>query len=471
MLLKMSVSGGVLILFLMIIRQIAGRRLPRRVLMLLWAVALLRLLVPVELPIKYGIAVPAVEAVERAAEKSDIFVGNKGGFEADRQAEGADLRGAGDGLWEESSDWPGVGFGLREASSGLRGVDFGLKGRQAVIWFFGALGLALFFIVSYLRELKKIREALPLPKEKETYLRELADIPERVRIRNLDKIFSPMVFGILRPQIILPGIWQPENERQMKYVLTHEVVHIRRADNFWKIMMLAALCIHWFHPLVWMMYVMFNRDMELSCDELVIRKLGGQAKKEYAMTLVALAEKQRHSALFSIGFGKNAVRERIVGIMKFRKLTIWSVACLVILAGIFVTAFAKGTAGRIAEDRSLYSAESYEEGAASGRQGTDSEGTKGRMKGILADSEYFPEYEKYGLSYDARSGHLMYGGEIVGHFHDETSKGVYTHLTDEDGKVSFIVARDSDNRIVGVTSEEISRKEERVEEDNRLAKG
>lgn len=400
MLFKMSLSGGILILFIIAVRFAALNKLPKRMFMMLWLVALLRLLLPVEFPLAYGIASPVTEAVEKSR--------------------AADLKSAG----FESA-------GQKQALTISRG-SFNLP---VIVWLSGMMVMFFFLGILYFREYRKMQEALPVSGERERDLRAIAGIPGRVKIMVSDRIVSPMTFGLRRPKIILPKVWQPENDSQLKYVLIHEVVHIKRADNLWKIMMLSALCIHWFNPLVFLMYVLFNRDMELSCDEKVLLLTGAEAKNEYAVTLVNLAESQQRLSAFSAGFGKNAVKERIVAIMKFKKITTFGIVCAMALTCVSVTAFAEGKSGMTEEH--------------SGIQNIVSENVSTSFNQIIASSDIFPEYEKYGLSYDADTDHFMYEGRIVGFFHDETSPGVYTHLTDENGEVFLTVSRDSSNKITG----------------------
>lgn len=335
MLLKMSLSGGSLILFIAVVRLLALNRFPKRIFMLLWSVALLRLLVPLELPFAYGIAQPAIKAA--ASKTAEIVSGRKAG-----------------------------------------------QNFAVVIWLTGASAMLLVLGTLYIREYCKIREALPVPEEKEKYLRLLSGVPGRVKLRISDRIASPVAIGIVRPKIVLPKVLPPENDGHLKYVLLHETIHIKRGDNLWKIVMLLALCVHWFNPLVWMMYFLFNRDMELSCDEKVILLAGERAKKEYAMALLHLAEKQRRWSAFSAGFGKNAVKERIVAIMKFKKITVSGLICAVILTGVSVTVFAQG--GGAAENAGV--------GEAAGLHG---ERTKeGRsINRSLAHSGSIPGIEKY----------------------------------------------------------------------------
>ncbi len=312
MLLKMSLSGGILILLIALVRIAALNKLPKRMFMLLWSVALLRLLVPAELPLTWGIALPVMRAAEDIAGKIPVS-------EALRN----------DGMGTDKAE-----------NSGISGAG---QNYAFFIWLTGALTMLFILSAFYIREYRKIREALPIPKEWEEHLRTLAGIPAIVRLQASDRLASPVAFGAVRPKIVLPKTLQPEGDSQLKYVLIHEMVHIKRADNLRKMVMLLALCVHWFNPLVWMMYFLFNRDMELSCDEKVILLAGWETKKEYAMALVNLAEKQRRFSVFSSGFGKNAVKERIVAIMNFKKITVFGILSAVILTGVSVTVFAGGS--------------------------------------------------------------------------------------------------------------------------------
>ena len=123
-------------------------------------------------------------------------------------------------------------------------------------------------------------------------------------------------------------------------MLTHEYVHIRRFDAITKILFAAVLCIHWFNPLVWVMYVLANRDVELSCDAWVIRMMGAKNRSSYALMLIKMEERRNDmSALYS-HFGKNAISERIEAIMKFKKTSTIACALALVLVVGATTAFA-----------------------------------------------------------------------------------------------------------------------------------
>lgn len=278
-----------------------------------------------------------------------------------------------------------------------------------------------------------------------------------------DRILSPFIYGIVSPKIILPKFLSLDINTELKYILTHELVHMKRADNLRKIILLIAVSIHWFNPFVWMMYVFLNRDIELSCDEEVIFLLGWSKRKEYAMVLTNLAEKQYCWSLFSNGFGNNVIQERIVAIMKFKKVTAVSIVCSVVLVGAAATAFAKNNSSIPEGNRNTYNSISKERKATKAA-GTDDRGNAmeiADMGGsdvnipLIDDLEQFVQYEEYGLYYDSIKNHLVYSGQIVGYFHDEKFKGVYAHITDDEGTVGIVAVRDSEYKLTGLKTVDI----------------
>ncbi len=154
---------------------------------------------------------------------------------------------------------------------------------------------------------------------------------------------SPLTYGILRPVVLLPERhFTPE---QLKFILTHELTHVRCFDGLRKILSSAALVLHWYNPLVWLMYGLYNRDIELACDEAVVRRLGIERKADYAMTIIAMKSSSNaydygYSSFSKIS-GKYAAEERIGFIMKIKKKTTAALilACIVVstVAGAFAT--------------------------------------------------------------------------------------------------------------------------------------
>lgn len=195
------------------------------------------------------------------------------------------------------------------------------------IWLIGVITISLFFIVSYLRFYKEFQTAIPL--KNNSYLNEwLRDqkLMRTIQISVSDRITTPLTYKLFKPVIIFPKSTDWSDEKSIQFVLAHEYVHIKRMDVLWKAILTVILALHWFNPLVWMMYYLVNRDIELSCDEKVIRQFGDEAKSEYALALINMAEKRKKMTPLYNNFSKDGIEERIVSIMKLKKTSILGVA-------------------------------------------------------------------------------------------------------------------------------------------------
>ena len=152
----------------------------------------------------------------------------------------------------------------------------------------GAAVCAVVFAAAYGRCCREFRAFFPV--ESEVTRRWLQSHPLRrtVAIRQSGRISSPLTFGVLRPVILVPKKTDWTDETALRYVLEHEFVHIQRFDVLSKLLLIAAVCVHRFNPLVWVMYVLANRDLELSCDETVLRRFGGDIRAAYARVLIRM---------------------------------------------------------------------------------------------------------------------------------------------------------------------------------------
>ena len=309
----MSVAGGVLILFIVVIRALAIHRLPKTTFLALWMIAALRLLLPFSIPLPFNIHIGL-----------DVF------SDVVQELPSGNIASTLPGDSPPSYD-----IGTAVPSPVTERISI-----FVMLWLVGALLLVLYFSISYLRSMRKFRMSIP---DNTPYIQNWLtahQISRPLVVRSSDLISSPLTYGILHPVILLPKKLDRNDQAALKYVLTHEYVHIRRFDAITKILFAAVLCIHWFNPLVWVMYVLANRDMELSCDAWVIRMMGAKNRSSYALMLIKMEEKRSGmSALYS-HFGKNAISERIEAIMKFKKTSI--LACTLALALIAgaTTAFA-----------------------------------------------------------------------------------------------------------------------------------
>ncbi len=310
---QMSVAGGVLILFIVLIRALAIHRLPKTTFLALWMIAALRLLLPFSIPMPFKIHIDL-----------DVF------SDVVQELPSGNIGSPYRGIVRTSYD-----TGAVVSSPATEHIS-----TFEILWLVGVLLLALYFSISYFRSMRKFRMSIP---DNTPYIREWLNAHQIVRpieVRSSDLISSPLTYGILHPVILLPKKLDRNDQVALKYVLTHEYVHIRRFDAITKILFAAVLCIHWFNPLVWVMYVLANRDIELSCDAWVIRMTGVKNRSSYALMLIKMEERRNGMSALCNHFGKNAISERIEAIMKFKKTSIWAcILALALIAGA-TTAFA-----------------------------------------------------------------------------------------------------------------------------------
>ena len=313
---QMSVAGGVLILFIVVIRALAIHRLPKTTFLALWMIAALRLLLPFSIPLPFNIHIGL-----------DVF------SDVVQELPSGNIASTLPGDSPPSYD-----IGTAVPSPVTERISI-----FVMLWLVGALLLVLYFSISYLRSMRKFRMSIP---DNTPYIQNWLtahQISRPLVVRSSDLISSPLTYGILHPVILLPKKLDRNDQAALKYVLTHEYVHIRRFDAITKILFAAVLCIHWFNPLVWVMYVLANRDMELSCDAWVIRMLGEKNRSSYALMLIKMEERRSGMSALCSHLGKNAISERIEAIMKFKKTSILACAFALVLVVGATTAFATST--------------------------------------------------------------------------------------------------------------------------------
>ena len=311
---EMSIYGSVLILVILAVRVLWLDKLPKRTFPVLWDIALLRLLVPFSVSSACSVY-SFLEAGQRQI--SGASAAAEGGMTA------ADA----------SPVWNGQGYPLREFldEPGLPLPGENLEWLLPMIWGLGCFLCAAFFVITYARSLQRFREALPVDDLQIRQWQQRHGARRPISVRQTDRIAAPLTYGVLRPVILLPRKVLWKDSADLDYILQHEYVHICRRDAVRKILTAAALCTHWFNPFVWIMAGMLNRDIELACDEDVLRRFGSQARVGYAMALIRMEEKKRSLLPVFNGFSKNAIEERINLIMKYRKVRYMAVAAAFVL--------------------------------------------------------------------------------------------------------------------------------------------
>lgn len=350
----LNISGQAAIIFavLLVVRGIfALGRVPKKYAYGLWAILFIRLLLPVQIEARWGlmpresVLVRAVEGMANTAsqgERGNTASGNPAGniqFDAGRDIQ--ENRQSMPEEWEIPMNWQSI-YESRDTSAeqyGIHGVGQDAQSvwpknmfeqtasgfRQFSVWTAAvclwAAGIALFMghgLLSYLRLKRKICCSLRLEGWGEgIYL--------------ADDIETPFVFGF-----IVPGIYLPSNmaEKNYPYVIAHERIHIRRRDYLVKLGVYLLTCLYWFHPLVWAGFILLSRDMETSCDEAVLRQMGGGCREEYADSLLQLACGKRYPTAAPLAFGEGDIRGRIKHIMGYRKASAAAAIAPVVLTGI-----------------------------------------------------------------------------------------------------------------------------------------
>ena len=209
------------------------------------------------------------------------------------------------------------------------------------IWLTIAIVLAVYFIFVYFRFKSKLKPLETCDIGNFEAIRNRLKIKRSVRLYKSESISSPLTYGILIPCIIVPDNFETEDAKSDEYMILHECIHIKHFDAAWKLLAALALCIHWFNPLVWLMFALFNRDIELACDEGVLKAAGHEKRSDYAMSLIKIEETKtnRQNMLYSC-FSKNIVEERIGAIMKYRKKGIAALIASALLISVNASVFA-----------------------------------------------------------------------------------------------------------------------------------
>ena len=305
-LLQMSFLGTVIILLIVVLRAVLINRLPKKTFLILWWIALIRLLVP--------FSIKSVTSIYSLLQSiySDI--------NPVRTAQTTTFL-------PIHGNMPEIANGLSEAMV-QRTESISIL---SVIWLAGLLLCFGFFAVSYIKCYREFRFSLPVENDILEAWKEKHPLKRSLSIRQIETIAAPLSYGVIRPVILMPKNTEWKNIYQLRYVLEHEYVHIRRLDMLTKLIMIAAVCIHWFNPLVWVMYILFNRDLELSCDETVVRRFGMDIKSVYATALISMEEKKSGQTPLCNSFSKNAIEERIRAIMKIKKTSKFAVIISVVL--------------------------------------------------------------------------------------------------------------------------------------------
>lgn len=190
----------------------------------------------------------------------------------------------------------------------------------AALWIFGMILILSHALVNYLRIHAMVREAVPL----------------KDNVLLCDAVRSPFILGIVRPRIYLPSDMDHE---QMDYVLAHERAHLKRRDHWWKPLGYLLLAVYWFNPMVWAAYLLLCRDIELACDEKVIKGMDIKEKKSYSEALVSCSMQRRMIMACPLAFGEVGVKERVKTVLSYKKPAFWLILAAIIACAAVAVCF------------------------------------------------------------------------------------------------------------------------------------
>lgn len=278
--LNLSINASYIILAIILVRAVF-KKMPRRFVVIMWCLVAIRLLCPFSFESELSL-VPSSQTVS-----PDIMMSDKPSIDSGISIVDKVVNPILSERHETNiaSSEPPLQLFLTIAS---------------IIWVAGVITLLLYGVISYVHLKKRIADSV-LYKD---------------NILFSEKISSPFILGIIKPKIYLPyGL----NETTMDYVISHEITHLKRYDYLTKILGFILLAIHWFNPLVWISYILLCRDIELACDENVIKDMNIETKEKYAEALLECSIKKHKFAVSPLAFGEVGVKERVSNIMKYKK--------------------------------------------------------------------------------------------------------------------------------------------------------
>ncbi len=305
--LNRSISAGWLILAVVGLRFVL-RKAPGWSHVLLWGIVALRLICPISVESSLSLVPSAQTIQEEALSGSGITVHTGIGPVDDRVNE-----------YLEERTVRNVAEPAQEGTNVMALLSF--------VWVCGGSVLVLYSVFSYLALCRRVSTAVVL----------------RDNIFRSERVGSPFVLGMFGPKIYLPTRL---SEEELTYVVAHEQAHIRRGDHWWKPLGFLLLAVYWFHPLMWLAYVLLCRDIELACDEWVVREFDREQRANYSQALLACSIGRRSVAACPLSFGEVGVKERVRAVLNYKKPAFRIAAAAIVACGAAAVCFLTNPAGQ-----------------------------------------------------------------------------------------------------------------------------
>ncbi len=283
-LLNMSITAGWLVLAVIVLRLLL-KKAPKAITILMWALVGIRLICPFSFESPYSL-LPSGEPIPEHVlfgESSQIPNANAS---------------------NDSVINPAFPESIHSAAAASESFMQTVSAAASVIWISGMAIMILYTFICYFRIYRRVREGVLLMEN----------------IWLCDRIAAPFIFGIIRPRIYLPSGMSTQD---MEYVIAHEKAHLKRHDHWWKPLAFLLLTVYWFHPVLWIAYILLCRDIELACDERVIKNMSLDVRKAYSVTLINCSVPRKMIAACPLAFGETGVKGRIKMVLHYKKPAFW----------------------------------------------------------------------------------------------------------------------------------------------------
>lgn len=304
--LALNVSAAVMIAVTLLVRRIFKNRIPHGVFCLMWVVIAIRLFIPTDIASKYSFW--------------NLFIR----------------------LESKVSNYTGMMFepDYVSVSDIIQNAPMPSSPAYKILWAAVALALGLYFLCQYISLVKLSKTASDIDDRMIIQLLENMSPKRGIKIKTLSSLDSPAAIGILRPTVFFPEGYDFDNAELTECILLHEAGHIKYFHTLIKIISTIMVCLYWYNPFVWVMYIYLDRDMEISADRYVIKNIGAENRSFYANTLINTAEDISKRKAFCFHFKSSQLKERVEAVIKYKKMSAVALILTFVIPFTLFTVFA-----------------------------------------------------------------------------------------------------------------------------------
>lgn len=318
-LLNMSIVASWVVLAVILFRVIF-KKAPKYINCLMWTLVAIRLICPFSFKSNLSL-IPSTEVLPDELLMGPRFVVDTGIDFVDNRVNG----------YISEHYWEGITVPTGNGFETMRMLSF--------VWAIGMLAMLVYTVVSYIRIRKKVAEAVEVKRG----------------IWQCDHVETPFILGVFKPRIFLSSSM---NETDVEYVVAHEQAHLKRRDHLWKPLGFLLLTVYWFNPVMWVAYILLCRDIELACDEKVIKSMGIESKRSYSEALINCSMPRKFIAACPLAFGEVGVKERIKTVLSYKKPAFWIViVALVVCVAVGICFLTNPKGARLRENNTGMSEE------------------------------------------------------------------------------------------------------------------